>query len=284
MLSVRCETTPSVPPAQISWIVSQSARPIQSEETIHSTDHGSFVTVSRMNVTVPGGPRVEDIVVQCVATHLTLGEASLEAVHVIKVSSSTSSTSSDSSTSTPGVTSQTTGQERREFGVEETTGAIEHLDYYESYYNQEYHLDFYSETTADSDNKPEDSVDTTTDTGADSAYNKYSVEAEIERKAEEDIDHVLLQTDSEEDGEDAVMSGQHSAASEQQQDEIPTKSEPTDKSSYSSQRDDTISMTETPQKTESAPRKASPRVKNNSSNIRYSILFLVLPLWLISQI
>merc|ERR1711971_1075354 len=112
-----------------------------------------------------------------------------EAVHVIKVSSSTSSTSSTSITSTPGVSSETTRPEGREFGVEATTGAIEHLDYYESYDNQEY-----PEATADIDNKLEDTEDTTTDTGAASAYNKYSVEVEIERKAEEDIDHVLLET------------------------------------------------------------------------------------------
>ena len=104
MLSVRCESSPSVPPAQISWIVSQSSRPIQSEETIRSTDHGSFATVSRMNVTVPSGPWVEDIVVQCVATQLSLGEASLEAVHVIKVASRTSSAS------TPGVSSVEEGR------------------------------------------------------------------------------------------------------------------------------------------------------------------------------
>ena len=283
MLSVRCETGPSVPPAQLSWIVSQSARPLQSEETIHSTDQGSFFTVSRMNVTVPSGSRVEDIVVQCVATHLSLGEASLEAVHVIKVASSTS---------TVRETSQTTEQERGEVGVEETTGAIEHLDYYESYDSQEYqsnHLDFYAEADTDIDNKkPEETVDTTTDTGVDKTYNKYNVE--VETKVEENI--VLLQTESEEE-EDAVMSAKHSAAAaaggslkQRQLDlEIPTKSEPTDKSSYSSQRDDTISMTETTQKTESAPIKgpAMPRVKSSSANIRYSIIFLVLPIF-ISQI
>ena len=280
-VSVRCESGPSVPPAQISWIVSQSARPIQSEETIHSTDQGTFATVSRMNVTVPGGSWVEDIVVQCVATHLTLGEASLEAVHVIQVvSTSTASTSSKATTA--GVT---TRQEGKEGGVEETTGAIQHLDYYESYDNQEYH---YSEAT-DNENKPELAVDTTTVTGEDmNAYNKYNVES----KAEEKVDHVLLQTDNaseEEEEEDAVMSGQPSAAvgsSHQGEEdlEIPTKSEPTDKSSYSSQRDNTISMTETPQKTESAPMKASPIVKSSSANIRYSILFLVLPIFILSQI
>ena len=230
-----------------------------------------------MNVTVPSGSQVEDIVVQCVATHLSLGEASLEAVHVIKVTSSASS---------PAVSSQTT-----ELRVEETTGAVEHLEYYddETYVSPEYdssQLDFYSEADTYTDNnskKPEESVDTTTDTGVDQTYNKYNVE--VETRAEEDI--VLLGTESEEEEEDAVMSAQHSAAAEQRQLdlEIPTKSEPTDKSSYSSQRDDSMSMTETPQKTESAPMKAPamPVVRSNSANIRYSILFLVLPIF-ISQI
>ena len=76
-----------MPPAQVSWIVSQSASEILSEETIHQAKDGSFSTRSSMRLTVPRGRKVEDIVVQCVASHPSLDQASLEAVHVIRIDS-----------------------------------------------------------------------------------------------------------------------------------------------------------------------------------------------------
>ena len=87
MISLGCKTSPSVPPAQVSWIVSETAETIKSEENIHQGYDGSFSTESRMQVTVPGGRKVADLVVQCVASHESLGQASVEAVHVIRVTS-----------------------------------------------------------------------------------------------------------------------------------------------------------------------------------------------------
>ena len=74
--------------------MSESASTIQSEEKIHQAYDGSFTTESVMVVTVPEGERVEDVVVQCVASHPTLGQASVEAVHVVRVNSKLSSGSS----------------------------------------------------------------------------------------------------------------------------------------------------------------------------------------------
>ena len=90
MISLGCKTSPSVPPAQVSWIVSETAETIKSEENIHQGYDGSFSTESRMQVTVPGGRKVADLVVQCVASHESLGQASVEAVHVIRVTSKSS--------------------------------------------------------------------------------------------------------------------------------------------------------------------------------------------------
>ena len=86
-VEVSCETTPSVPAAQVSWIVSSEVTHIVSGETVHQEKDGSFVTMSTMNLFIPDTEHAEDVVVECVAKHDTLLHEDIAAVHVIKVSS-----------------------------------------------------------------------------------------------------------------------------------------------------------------------------------------------------
>ena len=85
-----CHTSPSVPPAQVSWIVSPSVQHLESSETIHQEEDGSFTTMSMMTLYIPHMEAVEDVVVECVAKHDTLLHEDIAAVHVIKVSSNKS--------------------------------------------------------------------------------------------------------------------------------------------------------------------------------------------------
>ena len=84
-VSVTCHTSPSVPPAQVSWIVSQNVKHLESSETVHQEPDASFVTMTTMSLYVPDESAGEDIVVQCVARHETLEDDNIAAVHIIRV-------------------------------------------------------------------------------------------------------------------------------------------------------------------------------------------------------
>ena len=74
-----------MPPAQVSWIVSQSVQHLESSETIHQEADGSFTTMSMMTLYIPAMELVEDVVVECVANHETNRDTNIAAIHVIKV-------------------------------------------------------------------------------------------------------------------------------------------------------------------------------------------------------
>ena len=78
---------PNIKCVQVSWIVSSEVTHIESGETVHQEEDGSFVTMSTMNLFIPDTDHAEDVVVQCVAKHDALLHEDIAAVHVIKVSS-----------------------------------------------------------------------------------------------------------------------------------------------------------------------------------------------------
>ena len=85
-LTIHCHTSASVPPAQVSWIASPSASNMLTTETVHQQEDGSFVTMSTISVDVPDqGDNMEDVVLQCVAAHVTAPDASIASVHVVKI-------------------------------------------------------------------------------------------------------------------------------------------------------------------------------------------------------
>ena len=201
-------------------------------------------------------------------------------------------------------TERTTGTTTQIWIPDDITDMKEDLDYYEdeSYYEAEYESD-------------EDLYEDTTMKVTESAvqYHKYN------EKEEDSVNHVLLEDMEQSEGHsDATVSEdlrRNRAGTEEDSDGISqelgvtdesnirrskilqdrdpeemtfSKSEPTDKSAYSSLKHDTVSMTEAPQKevskyeNKTVPLKA-PRVMNSSSNVRYSIVFLILSIFL-SQI
>jgi len=84
---VTCHTSASVPPAQVSWIVSPTVKHLETSETVHQEEDGSFKTLSSMSLYVPESAE-EDVVVECVAKHQTLDvESNIAAIHIIKIES-----------------------------------------------------------------------------------------------------------------------------------------------------------------------------------------------------
>ena len=253
-----------------------------------------------MQVTVPGGRKVADLVVQCVASHESLGQASVEAVHVIRVTSKSThvfSCAQDLQTLLTDPTTEQTTYSTTEFRIPlDITEAKEDLEYYEddgSYYEEEYdtnHLDFNPDDTYEERNPPVETFGQTTESVDVDHYHKYKVE----QGEEDNVNHILL-VDNEQgegSGQDTESKTRRSELLEERVtgEMVFSKSEPTDQSSYSKLRQDTVSMTETPQQKnqinkkedKTVPSKAL-RVMNSSSNIRYSIIFLILPVF-ISQI
>ena len=82
---VHCHSSPSVPPAQLSWIVSPSVTNMETTETVHQEEDGSFTTMTSISLDVPDHS-VEDVVLRCVGSHATAPEEALNTVHVIKIS------------------------------------------------------------------------------------------------------------------------------------------------------------------------------------------------------
>lgn len=127
-VEVTCQTTPSVPAAQVSWIISSEVTHIVSGETVHQEKDGSFVTMSTMNLFIPDTEHAEDVVVECVAKHDTLLHEDIAAVHVIKVSNSR--TTATTTTERDAVDSLIDVNED-EYSYEE-----EDEEYYEEAYNE----------------------------------------------------------------------------------------------------------------------------------------------------
>ena len=175
----------------------------------------------------------------------------------------------------------------------------EQLEYYEdeSYYDEEYdtnHLDTYPDAT-DSDRNPTEATSERAD-----LYHKY----DVERSEEESVNHVLLEATEQGEGsgqeenknrksdldKEKAVEEVVEEVMEAMEEVVFSKSEQTEKSSYSSLRHDTVSMTEDPREkkiinekeNKTVPLKAL-RVMNASTTNQYSIISLILPIFL-SQI
>jgi len=308
-VSVTCHTSPSVPPAQVSWIVSPSVQHLESSETIHQEEDGSFTTMSMMTLYIPHMETVEDVVVECVANHETNRDTNIVAAHIIKVpepSTTTDKISMVSTTSTKEKIDDTGAAFNDavfDYNDEEEDDDEDYL-YFEHNEIDSSHtvekVDIPFELQIDAHEQiadvidTEDVIDNDNVDGVISDYHKYNVETEpranvthilMNNLDDRNITEIDADMSNQRDGKILQPDTKHVKTEDENNYVIFSKSETSDPKSYSSLKLDTATMTESSKKkeksdnneNETVPIKAS-IIMSSAPNTLVSVLSVMLPL------
>jgi len=191
---------------QVSWIVSPTVKHLETSETVHQEEDGSFKTLSSMSLYVPESAE-EDVVVECVAKHHTLDvESNIAAIHIIKIEAPTTSTATTSTSSMTTTRTTTTTEEMRtsrdnlnapSINYDNLIQEMSNYDYDETddYYYEDTEIEAVSVEEADK-NVPHDKIPDESDTvreiaendAVKSDYNKYNIEPE----PQDNVTHILM--------------------------------------------------------------------------------------------